>query len=118
MRCNLKLAPRYYGPYLIINKVGQVAYTLQLPANATIHPTVHVSQLKKHISPKLIANPNLPIMQVTGEPKLFPHSIQDSKLLPLNGELIPHLLVQWAPNQPLDATWEPVTTLSSRYPDF
>lgn len=34
VRQNLKLASKYYGPYLIIEKVGEVAYRLQLPPRA------------------------------------------------------------------------------------
>jgi hypothetical protein len=39
-----KLAPRYVGPYAIIEECGPVAYRLQL---AAIHDIFHISQLKK-----------------------------------------------------------------------
>jgi hypothetical protein len=43
-----KLAPRYVGPYQIINKSGRVAYKLQLPPElGAIFLVFHVSQLKK-----------------------------------------------------------------------
>ncbi|KAL5729236.1 hypothetical protein ACHQM5_002212 [Ranunculus cassubicifolius] len=118
LRRNLKLAPRYFGPYLILDKIGQMAYKLQLPADSTIHPVLHVSQLKKYISPKCIPSQTLPLMTLAGEPALTPHQIINSKLLPVNGELIPHLLVQWTAEQPLDATWETASTLATHFPEF
>jgi hypothetical protein len=43
-----KLAPCYIEPFLIIDKVGAVAYKLQLPQEMSdVHDVFHVSQLKK-----------------------------------------------------------------------
>ena len=43
-----KLAPRYVGPYPIIEKSGRVAYKIQLPIEMrAIFNIFHVSQLKK-----------------------------------------------------------------------
>jgi hypothetical protein len=43
-----KLAPRYVGPYEIIEECGPVAYRVRLPLHlAAIHDIFHVSQLKK-----------------------------------------------------------------------
>ena len=43
-----KLAPRYVGPFKILERKGEVAYELELPASlSNVHNVFHVSQFKK-----------------------------------------------------------------------
>src|SRR5262249_15579382 len=45
-----KLAPRYVGPFEIIDRVGEVAYHLALPPEFShVHPVFHISMLRKYI---------------------------------------------------------------------
>ena len=46
-RAHQKLVGHFYEPYPIIQKIGMVAYKLQLSEGARIHPIFHVSLLKK-----------------------------------------------------------------------
>ncbi|GJV62555.1 putative reverse transcriptase domain-containing protein [Tanacetum coccineum] len=52
-----KLAPRFVGPFEIVEKVGHVAYRLDLPEELySVHDTFHVSNLKK-----CLADPTLQV---------------------------------------------------------
>ncbi|GKV15510.1 hypothetical protein SLEP1_g26297 [Rubroshorea leprosula] len=54
-----KLSPRYIGPYPILERIGEVAYKLELPGNlAGVHDVFHVSLLRKYVpDPNHIINP-------------------------------------------------------------
>jgi hypothetical protein len=47
-----KLASRYISPFLILAKLGNVAYRLEIPPTmAGVHNVFHISQLKKCLKP-------------------------------------------------------------------
>ena len=56
-RSNQKLSYKYFGPYTILQRVGAVAYKLDLPPSSQIHPVVHVSLLKQALPANTIAQP-------------------------------------------------------------
>ncbi|GKD44040.1 putative reverse transcriptase domain-containing protein, partial [Tanacetum coccineum] len=65
---NGKLAPRYVGPFEILERIGPVAYRLRLPQELSgVHDTFHVSNLKKCLAD---ANLHVPLDEIKIEKTL------------------------------------------------
>ena len=46
-----KFSPKYFGPFVIIDRVEAMAYELALPPQfASVHPVLHVSLMRKYVS--------------------------------------------------------------------
>ena len=57
-----KLAPRFVGPFKILERVGKVAYRLELPQElSNVHSTFHVSNIKKCLADE---NLHIPLDEV------------------------------------------------------
>jgi hypothetical protein len=59
-RANHKLAFKFFGPFQVTERIGEVAYKLELPSTSRVHPVFHVSQLKPCLGPGQQALPHLP----------------------------------------------------------
>ncbi|WVZ75735.1 hypothetical protein U9M48_023768 [Paspalum notatum var. saurae] len=115
-----KLAPRYIGPFKIIEQCGAVAYRLELPSHlAAVHDVFHVSQLKKclRVSGEAIDTSQIPI-----EPDLIyeehPIKILDQKQRSTRRRTINFYKVQWSNHSKQEATWEQEEFLQTKYPGF
>ncbi|KAE9611636.1 putative nucleotidyltransferase, Ribonuclease H [Lupinus albus] len=116
-RCNAKLAPKYFGPYPVVSKVGMVAYSLQLPPHAKIHNVFHVSQLKKCVGPVVISA-QLPSLVEGVLADKEPETILDRMMVKRRGQAITKVLVKWKHQLPEDATWEFYFDLLKQFPTF
>ncbi|KAK1693984.1 hypothetical protein QYE76_010681 [Lolium multiflorum] len=118
----LKLAPRWYGPFKIIQAVGKRAYKLQLPEGTLLHDVFHVNQLKKHIGPTAVPNPRLPLVTPSGKLKTFPLCIlqrrQASRKQSGGDVASPQWLIHWEGLSEDEATWENADFITSTFPSF
>ena len=98
-----KLAKRYYGPFCIQERVDTMAYRLQLPEEAQIHPVFHYSLLKPfHGSLKGIEATALPPHFANNQPLICPLAILDYRRASPTDPW--EVLVQW---QGLDMRKDP-----------
>lgn len=111
---NEKLAPRFFGPYKVLQQVGKVAYRLDLPAYTTIHPVFHVSQLKRAIGDHMVFQ--LIPAALTEEMvwMVKPAEVKDCKMR-LKGQ---EVLIFWKDLPEFEATWESVKDISLQFSDF
>ncbi|KAJ4758083.1 polyprotein [Rhynchospora pubera] len=112
-KTNAKLAPRFYGPYKILERVGEVAYRLELPANARIHDVFHVSLLKPfHGTPPSELPPLPPLRHghVTREPSAVTSIRHRDNSV--------EVLVEWKDHEKSDASWEDFSWFRAQYPSF
>jgi hypothetical protein len=117
-RIHQKLAARFYGPFKIIGKVGEVAYRLQLPEYSKIHPVFHVSLLKKAVGDYDVHGTLPKDLEVSTEDEHYPEKVLGARLTRKDGLMIPQSLIKWRGRTMDDVTWEDNDILRGQFPDF
>ena len=95
-----------------------MAYKLLLPEGSTLHPVFHVIQLKKHIGPRTVPTPDLPLIDANGNIKVAPEVVLERRLIPRNNEPVVQWLIQWMNVPVSEATWEDAAFISKVFPSF
>jgi hypothetical protein len=115
-----KLAPRYIGPFKVIENCGPVAYCLQLPPQlAAIHDIFHVSQLRKCLKiPTEIIHPQAIEIELDLTYTEQPIRVLDSKERNTRRETIKMFKIQWGHHTEEEATWETESYLQQNFPDL
>ncbi|GKC64748.1 hypothetical protein Tco_1097346 [Tanacetum coccineum] len=113
-----KLNPRYVGPFEVLEKVGEVAYKLELPEELSkVHNTFHVSNLKKCYADEPLA---IPLDGLHFDDKLQfveePVEIMDREVKQLKRSRIPLIKVRWNSKRGHEFTWEREDQFKKKYP--
>ncbi|GJY18720.1 transposon ty3-G gag-pol polyprotein [Tanacetum coccineum] len=118
-RVSAKLAPRFFGPYKVLDRVGQVAYRVELPPGSLVHNVFHVSLLKKCDGPTPVQSREPMDEQVLSPSQKQPEGILEERVVQ-KGKYRPktEILVKWVGHDREDATWETKWRFQRAYPDF
>ncbi|WVZ64170.1 LOW QUALITY PROTEIN: hypothetical protein U9M48_013733 [Paspalum notatum var. saurae] len=113
-----KLAPRYIGPFKILEKKSEVAYHLELPPSLSdVHDVFHVSQLKKCLR---VPEEQAPLEGLEVQEYLtyteHPAKILDTSERNTRNKRIKMCRVQWSHRTEAEATWEQEDELKAAYP--
>lgn len=112
-RANHKLTFKFFGPFRVLERIGEVAYRLDLPPASRVHPVFHVSQLKKCVGSKVQVSPILPdyvsLFQV-------PDRVLQQRVRQRGHRAVAQVLVQWSQEPEELATWEDLELLRQRFP--
>jgi hypothetical protein len=101
-----KLSFKFFGPYRVLEKIGNTAYKLQLPEDSLIHPVFHVSQLKPfHPDHSPVFSDITKIVDLSAR-ELQPERVLERRLVKKGNNVVPQALIKWRGLPATSATWE------------
>jgi hypothetical protein len=105
-----KLSPRYFGPYKVVERIGDVAYRLQQPVKACIHDVFHVTLKKFDGVPPATTVPLPPIQH--GRVLQMPAKVIRARL----NRGVWEIPMSWKDIPASETTWEKVEAFKLAYP--
>lgn len=101
-----KLSKRFFGPFQVVERIGRVAYRLQLPPESRIHPVFHSSLLRAHYGDPPAHGGDWPLQTQDQQPLRKPLCFLSSRLDSTTTPPTRWVLTQWEGEPPEDTTWE------------
>jgi hypothetical protein len=115
-----KLAPRFIGPFKILEKRGEVAYQLEVPPQLSdVHDVFHVSQLKKCL---WVPEEQLPMKDLDAKEDLsyqeYPVKILETSERVTRNKMIKMCKMQLSHHTKEEANWEREEEMKAEFPSF
>src|SRR6187551_1881422 len=115
-----KLSPRFIGPFKIVDRKGEVAYQLELPARLSdVHDVFHISQLKKCLR---VPEEELSMDELDVQEDLtymeHPAKILETAERVTRSKVIKMCKVQWSHHAESEATCEREDELMAEFPQI
>ena len=98
--------PRYVGPFEVVERVGEVAYRLSLPASLPIHDVFHVSLLAKYEADGPYQPPPIILPDGTLEYEVE-RNLDHRPRQYGRGKRSNEYLIKWTGYEPGHNSWEP-----------
>ena len=111
-----KLSYKFFSPYKILEKIGAVAYRLELPQDSSIHPVFHISQLKAFHPDYTPAYSTLPTLTDLAASEAVPERILVRRLIKKGNTAVPQVLLTWTGLPEHSTTWEDYHVVKKCFP--
>lgn len=111
-----KLAFKFFGPFKVLERIGNAAYKLELQSNSPSVPCFSTETIHAllHSTPVFTELPK--VIDLTAQP-LSPEAILDRRLVKKGNKAIVQVLVKWLHIPEAAATWDDFPILQAWFPE-
>lgn len=113
-----KLARQFYGPFEVLERIGQVAYRLRLPEGSRIHDVFHVSLLRPFVKGSQRETSDFPVVFARGKSIARPTKLLQRRVVWCDGATLEEGQLQWSDDGGAAPTWEPMSLIEKHFPDL